>query len=204
MNPNAMFSISDGLSVLTAREGSRDNGCIINTLLQVTSTPNRVSVTVNKQNYTHDMILRTGVFNVSMLSTEAPFEVFRHYGFQSGRAAEKIVGEPPRASNGVAYVAGVTNAYLSCRVVQTIDLGTHTQLIADVVDGEVLSAAPSMTYAYYHANVKPKPRTEPAGKAGWRCSICGYLYEGDPLPEDFVCPICKHGAADFERAGASA
>ncbi len=204
MNPNAMFSISYGLYVLTAREGSRDNGCIINTLLQVTSTPNRVSVTVNKQNYTHDMILRTGVFNVSMLSTEAPFEVFRHYGFQSGRAAEKIVGEPPRASNGVAYVAGVTNAYLSCRVVQTIDLGTHTQLIADVVDGEVLSAAPSMTYAYYHANVKPKPRTEPAGKAGWRCSICGYLYEGDPLPEDFVCPICKHGAADFERAGASA
>ena len=204
MNPNAMFSISYGLYVLTAREGSRDNGCIINTLLQVTSTPNRVSVTVNKQNYTHDMILRTGVFNVSMLSTEAPFEVFRHYGFQSGRAAEKIVGEPPRASNGVAYVAGVTNAYLSCRVVQTIDLGTHTQLIADVVDGEVLSAAPSMTYADYHANVKPKPRTEPAGKAGWRCSICGYLYEGDPLPEDFVCPICKHGAADFERAGASA
>lgn len=204
MNPNAMFSISYGLYVLTAREGSRDNGCIINTLRQVTSTPNRVSVTVNKQNYTHDMILRTGVFNVSMLSTEAPFEVFRHYGFQSGRAAEKIVGEPPRASNGVAYVAGVTNAYLSCRVVQTIDLGTHTQLIADVVDGEVLSAAPSMTYAYYHANVKPKPRTEPAGKAGWRCSICGYLYEGDPLPEDFVCPICKHGAADFERAGASA
>ena len=204
MNPNAMFSISYGLYVLTAREGSRDNCCIINTLLQVTSTPNRVSVTVNKQNYTHDMILRTGVFNVSMLSTEAPFEVFRHYGFQSGRAAEKIVGEPPRASNGVAYVAGVTNAYLSCRVVQTIDLGTHTQLIADVVDGEVLSAAPSMTYAYYHANVKPKPRTEPAGKAGWRCSICGYLYEGDPLPEDFVCPICKHGAADFERAGASA
>lgn len=203
MNPNAMFSISYGLYVLTAREGSRDNGCIINTLLQVTSTPNRVSVTVNKQNYTHDMILRTGVFNVSMLSTEAPFEVFRHYGFQSGRTAEKIVGEPPRASNGVAYVAGVTNAYLSCRVVQTIDLGTHTQLIADVVDGEVLSAAPSMTYAYYHASVKPKPRTEPAGKAGWRCSICGYLYEGDPLPEDFVCPICKHGAADFERAGAS-
>ena len=197
MNPKAMFSISYGLYVLTAREGNKDNGCIINTLLQVTSTPNRVSIAVNKQNYTHDMILRTGLFNVSMLTTETPFEVFQHYGFQSGRTAEKIVGEPPRGSNGVAYVAGVTNAYLCCKVVQTVDLGTHTLFLADVTDGDVLSSEPSLTYAYYHANIKPKPQAAP--KAGWRCRICGYIYEGDTLPEDFVCPICKHGASDFEK-----
>ena len=197
MNPKAMFSISYGLYVLTAREGSKDNGCIINTLLQVTSTPNRVSITVNKQNYTHDMILRTGLFNVSMLTTDAPFEVFQHYGFQSGRTAEKIVGEPPRASNGIAYVAGVTNAYLCCKVFETVDLGTHTLFLADVTDGDVLSSEPSLTYAYYHANIKPKPQAQP--KTGWRCRICGYIYEGDTLPEDFVCPICKHGASDFEK-----
>ena len=201
MNNNAMFSISYGLYILTAREGEKDNGCVINTLLQVTSSPNRISITVNKQNYTHDMILRTGRFNVSMLSNEAPFEVFRHYGFQSGRDADKIVGQPPRAANGIAYLMGVTNAYLSGQVVQTIDLGTHTQFIADVTDGEVLSGEPSMTYAYYHANVKPKPQPQPEVKTGWRCKICGYIYEGDPLPADFVCPICKHGAVDFEKIG---
>ena len=201
MNNNAMFSISYGLYILTAREGEKDNGCVINTLLQVTSSPNRISITVNKQNYTHDMILRTGRFNVSMLSNEAPFEVFRHYGFQSGRDVDKIVGQPPRAANGIAYLMGVTNAYLSGQVVQTIDLGTHTQFIADVTDGEVLSGEPSMTYAYYHANVKPKPQPQPEVKTGWRCKISGYIYEGDPLPADFVCPICKHGAVDFEKIG---
>ena len=197
MDPRAMFSVSYGLYVLTAREDGRDNGCIINTLVQVTSTPNRVSITVNKQNHTHDMILRTGLFNVSMLSTEAPFAVFRHFGFQSGRDVDKFSGQPPRAANGLAYVMGVTNAYLSCSVFQTIDLGTHTMFLADVTGGEVLSSEPSMTYAYYHANVKPKPQAQP--KTGWRCRICGYIYEGDPLPADFVCPICKHGPEDFEK-----
>ena len=197
MDPRAMFSISYGLYVLTARENGRDNGCIINTLMQVTSTPNRVSITVNKQNFTHDMILRTGLFNVSMLSTDAPFEVFRHFGFQSGRDAEKFSGQPARAANGLAYVSGVANAYLSCSVVQSLDLGTHTMFLADVTDGAVLGSEPSMTYAYYHANVKPKPQAAP--KTGWRCRICGYLYEGDPLPPDFICPVCKHGAADFEK-----
>jgi len=199
MNSKAMYAVSYGLYLLTAREGAKDNGCVINTLQQVTSSPNRVSITVNKQNYTHGMIERTGVFNVSMLTVDTPFEVFRHFGFQSGRDAEKFAGEPLRAENGVAYVGGVTNAYLSGKVVQSIDLGTHTMFLADVTGGEVLSGGESVTYAYYQKNIKPRPASAPA--KGWRCRICGYIYEGEELPADFVCPICKHGAADFEKLG---
>lgn len=199
MNSKAMYAISYGLYILTAREGGQDNGCIINTLQQVTSSPNRIGITVSKQNYTHDMIARTGVFNVSTLTEQTPFAVFRHFGFQSGRNVPKFAGEPDRAENGVAYVGGVSNAYLSGRVVQSVDLGTHTLFLADVTGGEVLSGEPSVTYAYYQAHIKPKP--EPAKKSGWRCRICGYVYEGDELPADFICPVCKHGAADFERIG---
>lgn len=199
MNNSAMYKISYGLYVLTAREDGRDNGCIINTLEQVTTSPNRVSIAVNKQNYTHDMIRQTGVFNASVLSGDAGFEVFKHFGFQSGRDTEKFVKDAPlpRAKNGLIYIPEITVAYISGRVWQEIDLGTHTMFIADVEDCDVTGTGAPMTYAYYHANVKPKPqKTE---KKGFRCKICGYVYEGDELPPDFVCPICKHGAADFER-----
>lgn len=199
MSANAMFNISYGLYVLTAKDGDKDNGCIVNTLQQVTTTPNAVSVTVNKQNYTHDMILKTGQFTVSLLSTDADFEIFKHFGFQSGKDVDKFAAfeKAARGQNGIYYITEMTNAFISADVVQTIDLGTHTMFIAHVTESEVLSEAPSLTYAYYHANVKPKP--EAAKKSGYRCKICGYVYEGEPLPEDFICPWCKHGAEDFEK-----
>lgn len=199
MGANAMFNISYGLYVLTAKDGEKDNGCIVNTLQQVTTTPNAVSVTVNKQNYTHDMILKTGKFTVSLLSTDADFEIFKHFGFQSGKDVDKFAAfeKAARGQNGIYYITEMTNAFISADVVQTIDLGTHTMFIAHVTESEVLSEAPSLTYAYYHANVKPKP--EAAKKSGYRCKICGYVYEGEPLPEDFICPWCKHGAEDFEK-----
>lgn len=198
MNKKAMYQISYGLFVLTAKDGEKDNGCIVNTVAQVTSAPNRISVTVNKQNYTHDMILKTGIFNVSILTEETSFYVFRHFGFQSGRDTDKLSGwaNSVRSENGLLYLTGCTNAFLSGRVVQTIDLGTHTMFIADVTDGDVLGSAPSVTYSYYQSEIKPKP--EPVKKKGYRCTVCGYIYEGDELPADFVCPICKHGASDFE------
>ena len=198
MNKKAMYQISYGLFVLTAKDGEKDNGCIVNTVAQVTSAPNRISVTVNKQNYTHDMILKTGIFNVSILTEETSFYVFRHFGFQSGRDTDKLSGwaNSVRSENGLLYLTGCTNAFLSGRVVQTIDLGTHTMFIADVTDGNVLGSAPSVTYSYYQSEIKPKP--EPVKKKGYRCTVCGYIYEGDELPADFVCPICKHGASDFE------
>ena len=160
MNTNAMFKISYGLYVLTAHENGKDNGCIINTLSQVTSTPNRISITVNKQNYTHDMIKNTGIFNVTMLSTETSFEVFKHYGFQSGRDVEKIAPGAvlPRTENGIIYLAFSSVAYVSGKVIQEIDLGTHTMFIADVTDCDVISDAEPLTYAYYHSNIKPKPQ----------------------------------------------
>ena len=198
MNKKAMYQISYGLFVLTAKDGEKDNGCIVNTVAQVTSAPNRISVTVNKQNYTHDMILKTGIFNVSILTEETSFYVFRHFGFQSGRDTDKLSGwaNSVRSENGLLYLTGCTNAFLSGIVVQTIDLGTHTMFIADVTDGDVLGSAPSVTYSYYQSEIKPKP--EPVKKKGYRCTVCGYIYEGDELPADFVCPICKHGASDFE------
>ena len=200
VEPNAMFKLSYGLFVLTAREANRDNGCIINTVTQLTDSPKRISIAVNKQNLTHDMILKTGVFNVSILSERAPFAIFKHYGFQSGRDTDKFAGVPAlaRAQNGIYYLPDSTNAFLSGKVTQTIDLGTHTLFIADVTEARVLSDAPSMTYAYYFENVKPKPAVLEK-KTGWVCKICGYVYEGEELPEDFICPLCKHGAEDFEK-----
>ena len=199
MDNKAMYKIGYGLYILTAREGEKDNGCVINTLMQVTTTPNRVSITVNKQNYTHDMIKRTGVFNASCLTTDAGFEIFRHFGFQSGRSAEKFVpgGSMPRSENGLIYIPQFTAAYISGKVCGETDLGTHTMFIADVTGAAVLSDGEPLTYAYYHKHIKPAP--QPAKKKGFRCRICGYIYEGDELPPDFVCPICKHGAADFEK-----
>lgn len=196
MDNRALFSLSYGLFVLTAREGSKDNGCIINTAQQLTSSPQRISVTVNKQNLTHDMVLRTGVFNISVLSREATFWVFQHYGFRSGRDVDKFAGiSAPRTENGVAYVEGCTNAVISGKVIGTVDCGTHTLFIADVTDAQVLSDEKSATYQYYFDHIKPKPEKK---TKGWVCKICGYVYEGEELPADFVCPLCKHGAEDFE------
>ena len=196
---SALFKLSYGLFVLTAREGRKDNGCIINTVTQVTDSPKRISIAVNKANYTHDMIKRSGVFNVSVLSREAPFALFEHYGFQSGRDVDKFEGaEMPRSENGLCYVEGCTNAFLSGKVIQTIDCGTHSVFLAEVTEAKVLGAAPSMTYAYYFESVKPKPRPKPESKKGFVCRICGYVYEGEVLPPDFICPLCKHGAEDFE------
>ncbi len=193
----AMFKFSYGLFVLTAKDGDKDNGCIINTAQQITDNPKRISVTVSKKNYTHDIIADTGVFNVCVLSENVPFEVFKHYGFQSGRDTCKIAGSGlPRSKNGIVYLEDYANCFISAEVVETVDCETHTIFIADVTEAKVLSGDPSVTYAYYFANIKPKP--EAKKKKGYVCKICGYVYEGDELPEDFICPICKHGASDFE------
>ncbi|MBS5326150.1 MAG: flavin reductase [Lachnospiraceae bacterium] len=198
MDKKAMYKLTYGLFVLTAREGEKDNGCIINTAMQVTTTPNRMIVVVNKQNYTHDMILRTKKFNVSCLSEEATFDVFQHFGFQSGKDTDKMPdGSYPRAENGIMYLKEKACAYISGNVVAETDLGTHTMFLADVTDAVVLSDAAPVSYSFYQKNIKPAPK--PAEKKGWICKICGYIYEGDELPEDYICPICKHPASDFER-----
>ena len=201
VEPNAMFKLSYGLFVLTARDGKKDNGCIINTAQQVTSQPNRISICVNKNNFTHDMIVKTGEFNVNILSQDATFDIFKWYGFQSGRDTEKIQGEKlPRARNGIVYIEGATNSFISGKVVESHDYGTHTMFVADVTEARVFNNVPSVTYAYYFANIKPKPAAKPAEKkVGWVCKICGYVYEGEELPADFICPLCKHPASDFEK-----
>ena len=198
LDGKAMFKLSYGLFVLTARDGAKDNGCIINTAAQLTSSPMRISITVNKANYTHDMIQKTGVFNVSVLSESTPFSVFQQYGFQSGRTADKLSGKEPRTENGVAYLAEHANAVISGKVISTVDCGTHTLFIADVTEAHVLSKEASATYAYYFEHIKPKPQPAAEKKKGYVCKICGYVYEGETLPPDFVCPLCKHGADDFE------
>ncbi len=195
---NAMFKLSYGLFVLTARDGAKDNGCIINTAQQLTSAPMRISITVNKVNYTHDMIEKTGAFNISVLTEGAPFGLFKQYGFQSGRTADKLSGGEPRTENGIAYLSEHANAVISGKVISTVDCGTHTLFIADVTEAHVLSAEPSVTYAYYFAHIKPKPQPAAEKKKGFVCKICGYVYEGETLPPDFICPLCKHGAEDFE------
>ena len=206
MDAKSVYKISYGLYVLTASEGDKDNGCIINTLIQLTSSPMQIAVTVNKANLTHDMIKNTGKFNVSVIDRTADFGLFRHFGFQSGREVQKF-GTPDSykfaphySDNGLLYVKSGTNAFMSGKVVREIDLGTHTMFIAEMTDGAVLSDNPSMTYEYYHSNVKHKP-AQAEKKKGWVCKICGYIYGGEELPADFVCPICKHGAVDFEKIG---
>ena len=197
MDNKAMFNLSYGLFILTAKDGEKDNGCIVNTLGQVTSQPNRISLTVNKANYTHDMILKTKEFNVSVLAENSKFETYRHWGFQSGRNTDKLESISfKRSANGLVYIADETNAFLSAKVVSTLDLGTHTLFIADVTDGEVLSQVPSATYSFYQNNIKPKPASTEKRK-GFICTVCGYIYEGETLPDDFICPVCKHPASDF-------
>ncbi|WP_455542968.1 flavin reductase [Intestinibacter sp.] len=200
MNNKAMYKIGYGLYIVTAEENDKHNGCIINTTMQVTTTPNRISITVNKQNKTHDMIKNSGKFNVSVLTEKANFDLFKHFGFQSGANVDKFEGykDAKKSSNGLYYITDSTNAFISGEVVQSVDLGTHTMFIADVVDAEVLSDDKSVTYDYYQENIKPKPEANKV-KKGYRCVICGYIYEGEELPPDYVCPICKHGASDFEE-----
>ncbi len=198
MDNKAMFNLSYGLFILTARDGEKDNGCIVNTVGQVTSQPNRISLTVNKSNYTHDMILRTKEFNVSVLAENSKFETYRHWGFQSGRNTDKLESVSfKRSANGLVYITDETNSYLSAKVVSSMDLGTHTLFIAEVTDGEVLSQNPSATYSFYQNNIKPRPDSAEK-KKGFICTVCGYIYEGDTLPDDFICPVCKHPASDFK------
>ena len=204
MNTKAMFKLSYGLFVVTARRGDKDNGCITNTAIQVTSEPNRISVTINKANFTHDMVKESGKFTVSIISEEASFELFKHFGFQSGRDVDKFAGftSCKRAENGTMIITEGTNAYISASVINTVDLGTHTMFIADVTDMDILSDVPSATYTYYQSNIKPRPEDtgkKVDGKTVWRCRICGYEYVGEELPEDFICPVCKHPASDFEK-----
>lgn len=201
MNNQVFRKLSYGLFILTARDGDRDNGCIINTAMQVSDNPSRVVIAVNKNNFTHDMIMKTGVFNVSILSEGAVFDTFKHYGFQSGKTVDKMAGITfSRSANGVAYIADEgTNGFISGKVLQTIDSGSHTLFLAEVTDGAVLSDKASATYAYYFAHIKPQPKPAEEKKKGWVCVICGYIYEGEELPADFICPVCKHPASDFRK-----
>ena len=197
IDSTALFNIGYGLYVVTSNDGKKDNGLIVNTVMQVTNTPNRIAVAINKQNYSHDVIKASGIMNVNCLSTDAPFSVFENFGFHSGRDTDKFAGKNVlRSENGLAYLDAYINSYMSLKVEEYIDLGTHGMFICSVTEAVNVKKAESMTYAYYHANVKPKP--QPEKKKGYVCKICGYVYEGDPLPEDFVCPWCKHGAEDFE------
>ena len=204
MDIKAMYKLSYGLFVLTAREADKDNGCIINTAIQAALSPNQLSICVSKANYTHDIIKKTGEFTVSVLSQNAEFDLFKHFGVQSGRELNKFenFSKCKRGANGIYYITEGTNAYISVKVTKTNDLGSHTMFIGEISDMEVLSEVPSVTYDYYLNNIKPKPQavgTTPDGQTVWRCIICGYEYVGEELPEDFICPICKHPASDFEK-----
>ena len=196
----ALFKIGYGLYVVTSNDGTKDNGLIVNTVSQVTDNPNRVAVCINKANYSHHIIKQTGIMNVNCLSTEAPFSVFQNFGFQSGRTADKFADfETLRSDNGLVFLPRYINAFMSLKVEQYVDFDTHGMFICTVTEARVISDVDTMTYNYYQSNVKPKPETE--GKKGFVCKVCGYIYEGDVLPDDFICPLCKHGAADFEPIG---
>ncbi len=206
MDTKAMFKLSYGLFVCNAVKGSKMNGCIINTAIQVASEPNRISIAVNKANYTHDMIKETGFCTVSVISQEASFDLFKHFGFQSGRDVDKYADFSKDSykldQNGIPYITKGTNAYFSLKVEQTVDLGSHTLFICEPLAMEVLADVSSVTYEYYQNNIKPKPQavgTTPKGETVWRCRICGYEWVGEELPDDFICPICKHPKADFEK-----
>ena len=193
----ALFNIGYGLYVVTSNDGSKDNGLIVNTVSQVTNTPNRVAVTINKQNYSHHVIKQSGVMNVNCLDVSAPFSVFQTFGFQSGRTADKFAGiEELRSDNGLRFLPRYINSFMSLKVENYVDLGTHGMFICSVTEARVIGNKETMTYTYYQKNVKPKPQVE--GKKGYVCKVCGWVYEGDTLPDDIVCPLCKHGAADFE------
>ena len=199
MDTSALFKIGYGLYVLSANEQGKDNGCILNSVMQVTSEPCQIAICVNKNNYTCEMIQHTKKFNLSVLAEGVTFDLFKNFGYQSGRNTDKFTNfvDVKRSPNGIYYITKDTNAYMSAYVQQEIDLGTHIMFIAQLVEAEVLSEKPTVTYDFYQKNIKPKPQS--TNKKGWRCKICGYIYEGDPLPADFICPLCKHGAADFEN-----
>ncbi len=198
MDQEVMFRLTYGLFILTAGNGERDNGCIVNTVSQVTAQPTRVMAVVDKKNHTHRLIVDTGEFNVSVLSEDSKFATYRHWGFQSGRDADKLQGVRfARSANGLVYITEETNAWLSAKVVSSLDLGSHTLFIADVTDGAVLAETDSVTYQYYQRNIKPSVPA-PGEKKGFICTVCGYIYEGDILPEDFICPWCGHPAVDFK------
>lgn len=199
MNTKALYNLTYGVYLLTARENGKDNGCVINTAVQVANNPTRISVAVIKGNLTHDMIKATGECNLSAITEDAPFSLFQHFGMQSGRDTDKFADYPDaaRSENGLFYLTKYANAFLSLKVLDSMDLESHTLFICELVDADVLSDEASCTYGYYQTNIKtaaPKPQV----KKGWRCKICGYVYEGENLPEDFICPWCKHGAEDFE------
>jgi flavin reductase (DIM6/NTAB) family NADH-FMN oxidoreductase RutF len=198
VDPTALFRIGYGLYLVTAREGEKDNGLIVNTVTQITNTPNRVAVTINRSGLTHEMILRTGKMNVNCLSVDTPFSIFEQFGMKSGRTVDKFRDfDILRTANGLALLPSYVNAFLSLEVEQYVDLGTHGMFLCAVSDAQVIGDAPTMTYDDYYSRVKPKPEK----KSGYVCRVCGYVYEGEPLPKDFICPICLHGADDFEPLG---
>ena len=203
VDPKTMQKFSYGLFVLSAQADGKDNGCIINTAAQLTSSPNRINIAVNKANHTHDMIMATGMFNISFLSEKTSFDTFKRFGFQSGRDTDKFEGfesSVARSANGLLYVTEGTNAFMSAKVVDSYDYGSHTLFVAEVTEAQILNTDPSVTYAYYFDHIKPKPQPKiEEEKHGYVCKICGYVYEGDTLPDDFICPLCKHGADDFEK-----
>lgn len=218
MDKKVMEKLSYGLFVCTAKDGDKDNGCIINTAIQVTATPNRVAVAINKSNYTHDMVVKTKVMNVCVISEKADFDMFKHFGFQSGKDVDKFsvassqwmkenIDNCKRAENGLMYIAAGTNSYISLAVQDMIDLDSHTLFICAVTDGAIIDDSPSATYQFYHQHIKTQAEkigTTPEGKTIWKCKICGYVYEGEDLPEDFICPWCKHPASDFEKVSVTA
>lgn len=200
IDPTELFNIGYGLYVVTTKDGQKDNGLVVNTVTQLTDSPNRIAVTINKRNYSCDLAAKTGVLNVSTLSQDAPFKVFEHFGFQSGKTVDKFEGfkHAQRSSNGLLFLDKYANGYISCKVINQLDLQTHVMFICDVTQCVRLSDKETMTYTYYQKNVKPKPETD---KKGYVCKICGYVYEGSELPEDYICPLCKHGVQDFEPIG---
>ena len=205
INEKALNNISYGLFVLSARQGDKDNGCIINTAQQVTVFPLKITVTVNKSNYTCDMIKATGQFNLSVLSEKATFDIFTQYGFKSGRDTDKVENNSPGTENGITYVQDIANTVISAKTVDEVDLGSHIMFIAEVTETLTLNDIPSVTYAYYHANIKPKPQAEKGSGKKWICTICGFIYDDskekvpfEELPEDWTCPLCNHPKSDFE------
>ena len=203
IDKTALFKIGYGLYIVTSNDGKKDNGCIVNSVLQAADNPLRVVVCINKANYTYEIVHKTGKLNVNCLDTEAPFKMFQKFGFQSGRNVDKFADchcNPGRSANGLLVIPHNVNAFISLSVAKEIDLGSHGMFLCEVTESQKLSDKESMTYSYYQSNVKPKPQ-KPAdgGKTKWVCRVCGYVYEGDELPEDFICPTCKHPASDFEK-----
>ena len=198
-NSNPMFNLSYGLYIIATRDGNKDNGCIVNTVTQIAENPNRLAVSLNKANYTRDMILKTGNFNVSILTQSVPFSIFERFGFKSGRDTEKLADfhEFARTENGIMYLTAHTNSVISAKLIDSFDYGSHTLFIAEATQSLVQSQELSVTYQYYFDNIKPKPKISKEKKHGFICKICGYVFEGDVLPKDFICPLCKHGAEDF-------